>query len=68
MLKAIQNCVEHVGIDLAEAVNMATLYPAQLIKSASNGKVAQGFGADLVVFNDAFELINIIFKGVTKTT
>ncbi|MES2377193.1 MAG: N-acetylglucosamine-6-phosphate deacetylase [Bacteroidota bacterium] len=68
MLKAIQNCVERVGIDLAEAVNMATLYPAQLIKSTAKGKVAQGFNADLVVFNDSFELVNLVFKGVTKTT
>jgi N-acetylglucosamine-6-phosphate deacetylase len=68
MLKAVQNCVEHVGIDLAEAVNMASLYPAQLIRSTTTGKVAQGFNADLVVFDDSFELVNIVFKGVTKTT
>jgi N-acetylglucosamine-6-phosphate deacetylase len=68
MLKAVQNCVEKVGIELADAVNMATLYPAQLTKLPAKGKVANGFDADLVVFNDAFELVNIVFKGVTKTT
>ncbi|NNU34469.1 amidohydrolase family protein [Mucilaginibacter sp. S1162] len=68
MLKAVQNCVERVGIDLAEAVDMASLYPAQLIKSATTGKISQGFDANLVVFNDAFKLVNVIFKGATKTT
>jgi N-acetylglucosamine-6-phosphate deacetylase len=68
MLKAVQNCVNHVGIELAEAVNMATLYPAQLIKSATKGKVAKGFDADLFVFNDDFKLVHVIFKGLTKTT
>jgi N-acetylglucosamine-6-phosphate deacetylase len=68
MLKAVQNCVNHVGIDLAEVVNMATLYPAQLIKSATKGKVAKGFDADLFVFNDDFKLVHVIFKGITKTT
>lgn len=68
MLKAVQNCVEHAGIELAEAVNMASLYPAQLIKSARTGKVTPGFNADLIVFNDSFELVNLIFKGLTKAT
>ncbi|WP_374949864.1 N-acetylglucosamine-6-phosphate deacetylase [Mucilaginibacter sp.] len=69
MLKAVQNCVEHVGIDLAEAVNMATLYPAQLAKK-NKGQIAAGFDADLVVFNSAYEVEHTILTGnfSTKTT
>jgi len=63
MLKAAQNCVEKVGIDLAEAINMASLYPAQLAKMPHKGRVAVGCDADLIVFNDAFEVLGTVFKG-----
>lgn len=69
MLKAVQNCVEFCGIDLAEAINMASLYPAQLA-SLNKGKIAPGFDADMVVFNDDFEVLGTLFKGnyLTKST
>jgi N-acetylglucosamine-6-phosphate deacetylase len=62
MLKAVQNCVELCGIDLAEAINMASLYPAQLA-SLNKGKIAPGFDADMIVFNDSFEVLGTLFKG-----
>jgi N-acetylglucosamine-6-phosphate deacetylase len=40
MLKAVQNCVTYCNIALPEAVNMATLYPAQLAGLTSKGKIA----------------------------
>lgn len=64
MLKAVQNCVTQVGIGLAEAINMASLYPAQLIGVAQQqGKVAQNYTANLIVFNDAFEVQAVCLKG-----
>ena len=57
MLKAAQNCVEHIGITLAEAINMASLYPAQLA-GVNKGKVEAGYDADLIVFDE-----NYIVKG-----
>ena len=68
MLKAVQNCVEHVGIGLAEAINMAALYPAQLIGDAGIGKIEKGLDANLVIFDDKFNVTGVIFKGITKTT
>lgn len=70
MLKAVQNCVEKVGIDLAEAVNMASKYPAELAKMDKNGQVAAGFFADLIVFDKAYQVQQTILKGnsLTKTT
>jgi N-acetylglucosamine-6-phosphate deacetylase len=68
MLKAVQNCVEHIGIELAEAVNMASLYPAQLIGATNNGKIAKGFNANMIVFDQAFNIKGVVFKGITKTT
>ncbi|BAU52476.1 N-acetylglucosamine-6-phosphate deacetylase [Mucilaginibacter gotjawali] len=64
MLKAVQNCVEHVGISLAEAINMASLYPAQLAKMDKKGMIAPGCDADMIVFNDNFEVQSTIFKGI----
>jgi N-acetylglucosamine-6-phosphate deacetylase len=63
MIKAVQNCVEKVGIDLAEAVNMATLYPAQLASKKSKGRIAAGYDADLIVFNEQFKTLATVLKG-----
>jgi N-acetylglucosamine-6-phosphate deacetylase len=63
MLKAVENCVKHVGIDLAEAINMASLYPAQLASMSKKGKVAAGCDADLIVFNAGYEVQGTVFKG-----
>ncbi len=52
-----------VGIELSEAINMASLYPAQLAKLPAKGRVAAGCDADLIVFNDAFEVEGTVFKG-----
>lgn len=69
MLKAVQNCVQKVGIALAEAVNMASLYPAQLASKSAKGKIEAGFDADLIVFNKQFETLGTILQGdyLTKT-
>jgi N-acetylglucosamine-6-phosphate deacetylase len=63
MLKAVQNCVEHVGIDLAEAINMASLYPAELVSKKTKGRVEAGYDADLIIFNDKYETIATILQG-----
>ncbi|MDB5137922.1 MAG: nagA 1 [Mucilaginibacter sp.] len=55
MLKAVQNCVNHAGIGLAEAINMASLYPAQLA-GVNKGKVETDFDADLIVFDENYEV------------
>jgi N-acetylglucosamine-6-phosphate deacetylase len=70
MLKAVQNCVEHVGIDLAEAVNMASLYPAELASKKTKGRVEAGYDADLIIFNDKYETQATILQGnyLTKST
>ncbi|MDB5128566.1 N-acetylglucosamine-6-phosphate deacetylase [Mucilaginibacter sp.] len=70
MLKAVQNCVKYVGIDLAEAVNMASLYPAELASKKTKGRVEAGYDADLIIFNDKYETIATILQGnyLTPTT
>jgi N-acetylglucosamine-6-phosphate deacetylase len=55
MLKAVENCVNHIDIPLAEAVNMASLYPAQLA-GVNKGKVEAGYDADLIVFDGSYNV------------
>ena len=64
MLKAISNCVKFVGIDLPEAVNMATLYPAKVLGiQNSYGSIQIGREASFVILTESFEIINVIYKG-----
>jgi N-acetylglucosamine-6-phosphate deacetylase len=63
MLKAVQNCVAHANISLPESVNMATLYPAQLAGLTTKGKIEAGYDADILVFNSAFEVQNVMLNG-----
>jgi N-acetylglucosamine-6-phosphate deacetylase len=53
MLKAVQNCVEKVGISLEESLRMASLYPARVAGlNHELGRIDVGFAADFVIFND----------------
>ncbi len=63
MLKAVQNCVEHVGISLPEAVKMASEYPARLAGLEKKGKIEKGYVADLLIFNDSFTPVFTVLQG-----
>lgn len=68
MLKAVQNGVEHAGIDLPEAINMASLYPAQLAGLHKKGQIAPGFSADFIIFGPGFEVAGTVLQGdLTQT-
>lgn len=67
MLKGVQNCVQFADIHLAEAINMASLYPAQLLKDETKGRVKKGFRADFIVFNADFEHFHTVFNGQILT-
>ncbi len=63
MLQAVANCVNFADIELAEAINMASLYPAQLADLSTKGKVEAGFEADLIIFDAGLNHIFTVFKG-----
>jgi N-acetylglucosamine-6-phosphate deacetylase len=63
MMKAVQNCVEHAGIEIEEALRMASLYPAKLMGLKDRGKAEPGMKADLVVFDDRFLVRKVILNG-----
>ena len=54
MGQAVRNCVAHAGIPLADALAMASAYPADFLGLAeSQGRLAPGLRADLVWLDDA---------------
>lgn len=65
LLKAISNCVQYAGIPLAEAVNMATLYPSKLMGvDGEYGSIEYGKVANLVIFDSSYRISQTYFNGV----
>ena len=57
MATAVRNAVELLGVDLADAARMGSLYPARFIGLDHElGRVAAGQRADLVLLDDAGEV------------
>lgn len=63
MLSAVKNCINNAGITKDEALRMASLYPARLIKSADRGIIAPGAMADLILLDDHLDIKRIYFNG-----
>lgn len=63
MLEAVKNCVRHAGIDLYEAIRMATLYPARLIGATDRGSIEPGARAELVLTDESLRLKGIFYNG-----
>lgn len=58
MAKSVKNTVEKAGIELSEALRMASLYPARAMKLDNElGKIAKGYKAELVVMDDNLEVV-----------
>ena len=58
MAKGVKNLVDKVGIELSEALRMASLYPARLLgMSNSMGMIKRGYKADLVFLDNALNVI-----------
>ena len=62
MLNAAKNMVNHVGITLAEAINMASLYPAQLA-NVNKGRIGAGYDADFIIFDDEYQVKGTFMAG-----
>lgn len=64
MIAAVKNCVEMVGIDLGEALRMASLYPATFLKLDDiMGRIAPGYQADMILFDDDYNVTRSWIKG-----
>lgn len=59
MMKCVQNGVEKLGISLEESLRMASRYPASLLTGPVRGVFQPGALADVVVFNENFEVLDL---------
>lgn len=63
MMTAVKNCVGNAGIPLDEALRMASSYPADVMKLPDKGRIDPGSRADLVVFDDNFDIKLVMVEG-----
>ncbi len=64
MIEAIEKSVKFVGIELSEAIRMATLYPAKAISVDNKlGSIDAGKIANLAIFNDDYEVVATVING-----
>ena len=61
--RLVRVAVKEAGISVTEAVKMITETPAKIMKLNHKGKIAQGFDADMVVFDDDIKVRKVFAKG-----
>ncbi len=61
MAKSVQNLVNHIGIDLGEAIRMCSLYPARVMHLDHElGKIEKGFKAKMVLLDQHNEVLQLV--------
>lgn len=69
MIESIEQCVKFVGIELKEAIRMATLYPAKAIAVDHKlGSIAPGKVANLAIFTNEYKVTATVVNGHYKTS
>jgi len=64
MITAVKNAVNNLGLDLVEALNMASLYPAEYLGIADEmGSIKVGNNADLILIQDDFIISKTWIQG-----
>lgn len=63
MDRTVRTYYHQVGISLIDAVRMATDTPARIAGFASKGRIAPGFDADLVIFDEKIKIYTTIING-----
>lgn len=67
MIQAIKNCVQYANIPLAEALRMATLYPANALGITTKfGTITSGKVANLAVFDSEFKIKKTVVNGIIQ--
>jgi N-acetylglucosamine-6-phosphate deacetylase len=66
MASSIRYCVAYLDLTLAEALRMATLYPARFLRLEGYGQLAPGYRADLVHLTDKIEVAAAWISGERK--
>jgi N-acetylglucosamine-6-phosphate deacetylase len=64
MAQAVRNAVDMLGIDLPEAIHMATRNPAEFLRLDTQlGRIAAGYRAHLVLADDALHVLDTWIDG-----
>jgi N-acetylglucosamine-6-phosphate deacetylase len=64
MISAVRFVHRTIGVDLGEALRMASLYPAQAAGQAHRlGRLTKGFAADIVALSDALDVKGVWIGG-----
>lgn len=61
--RLVRFCVKEVGFDICDAVKMITVNPAKVMKLNNKGKIACGYDADIVIFDDDINIKKVIVAG-----
>jgi N-acetylglucosamine-6-phosphate deacetylase len=62
MDQALRNFVE-LGLDLADASNRLSLYPADYLGESARGRLAPGAWADIVVLDPQLQPVSVFVEG-----
>lgn len=58
MLQSVKNCVTKAGIELNEALRMASLYPAKVVGiDHHHGMIQKGYGADFIMLDKELDVV-----------
>jgi N-acetylglucosamine-6-phosphate deacetylase len=61
MWQAVKNCVSFAGIELEEAIRMASSYPAAVInRQHEMGYIRPGYKANMIIFDRDLELVQTV--------
>lgn len=66
MNTAVRNAHEHLGLELYEAVNLASYNPAQSLGEDLLGEIKVGNYADIIFFDENIDIKKLIVKGIIK--
>lgn len=61
MIGCVRKLTQHVGIEMGEALRMASLYPAQVMGlSHRKGRIAKGYDAEIIALHENLDLVAVI--------
>ncbi len=61
--RLVRFCVKEAGIDICDAIKMITVNPAKVMCLKNKGKLACGYDADIVIFDDDINIQKVIVSG-----
>jgi len=63
MLSCVRFAYQQLGVSMGDALNMASLYPAEAIGCAHKGQLAEGMDADFVILSPDMDLVSTWIGG-----